>query len=226
MNKNQFFRKAVFPSAIMCVSFSCVALPISSGSLNELPDRIISMAYIIRMDPEFLNQPGDLRIKKKFNEIARIIPTSKQGNLYFMNVLPYITHYCHVQLAHDYFCGSKQLVQTEFDGYLFVTSWIHKENKRYIILISSEFGPEHTTILRISEGHAEVLYDSFHSQNACKMMPPDWGKLDVVHFVKVLSPTTYEIIVGSHTSPHQSATFKLNANLSGCSLTLLSQQLR
>ena len=207
------------------------ALP-KPATIRQLPDRLISMAYIIRHSSNgFLDKPGDPTIRDLFEPIYAMFPHSQRDDFHLISQLGFISHYCHIELTAGYFCGIEHLGDTVNNGFLFVTDWIHQDHKKYNIVIFGNTSPEQTIIVRILNNHAHVLYNSFRARNSCHFYPRSYGAtpfapLYITHFMKVLSPTKYELIVGNLIPMNvvRTATFRLEVNASSCVLTLLQQK--
>ena len=195
----------------------------SHKPMRQIADGMISMAYIMRHDGKFLMRPGDSRIKTLFREIDGMF---RNGETYFPSWLPRISHYCHIELQAGYFCGSERVTPGNLGyGYLFASDWIGQGNRRFMIVIMSMASPEQTVIARIVNRRAYVIYNTFNTENDCGMQPKSawWVRLHIVHFVKVLSPTTFVIVVGSASASERSETLRLHVGLSSCSITRLAK---
>jgi len=198
---------------------------------GDLQNRIIRLAYLLDTDPHFYDHPEN--VKRSFHDVYSIlqVPTGNGSSL--LAQLGFISAYCRVHLTPGYVCGNRhwiaQVDDPNFDGYLFVTDWITQDNKRFLVLIIGHTSPQQTIIARVTANGSSILYDSFASHNTCQITPPDYSALDVTHYIKVISPTTFEIMMGSaspmsHTGARY-ATFDLKVAASVCSLKLLSQKL-
>jgi len=200
-----------------------------AGQLHDLPGRIIALAYLVHQDTSgdfeenFLNKPGDEYLKSPFKQIYQML----SHNYDLSGTLAYVSHYCVVQLTPGFFCGDLKLPNVEY-GYLFVSDWITGHGKPYILMIVGLLAPGQTSILRITaDGKANVLYNSFSKRNECefKASALEWNVVPTTHYVKVITPTTFEIIAGGfQLKALTSATLKLNVDGDSCKLTVLSKK--
>lgn len=225
MSKRQILKKVLIAAVIILLGV-CHAhdrpsvMPIN----HQLADRIISMAYIMHHDAMFLMRPGDSHIKRLFREVDDLFRKHGQA-IHFAGSLPLVSHYCHIELQAGYFCGSRYYPGQSY-GYLFASSWIKQNHREFMIVIMSTDAPEHTVIARIENSRAQVIYNSFSTENTCVMKPKSasWVRLHIVHFVKVLSPRRFILVVGSVSAFERSETLRLHVGLSSCAITLLARK--
>lgn len=232
--------KHIFVNFMSVLVFGLVSLAASSGvglgaqesvsaQLDDLPGRFIALAYLVHQDTagdfeeNFLNKSGDEYLKSPFKQIYQMFPHGYD----LTGTLTYVSHYCVVQLTPGFFCGDLKLPNEEY-GYLFVSDWITGHGKPYILMIVGLLAPGQTSIVRITaDGKADVLYNSFSKRNECgfKASALEWNVVPTTHYVKVLNPTTFEIIAGGfQLKALTSATLKLNVDGTNCKLTVLSKK--
>jgi len=199
------------------------------GQLHDLPGRIIALAYLVSQDPgdfeeDFLNKPGNKYLKMPFKQIFRMFP----HDYGLTGALGFISNYCIVQLTPGFFCGDRKLPANSQGGYLFVSDWITGHGKPYILMIVGLLAPGQTSIVRITaDGKMNVLYSSFSKRNECefKASALEWNVVPTTHYVKVITPTTFEIIAGGfQLKALTAATLKLNVDGTNCKLTVLSKK--
>lgn len=193
-----------------------------SESAGDLPDRIIAMVYLINRDQAYLQDPAKILDIDLFRQVYDMFPRERGDDFHLLGKLTFLSRYCHVELMRGYFCGTYRLptMGTNIDGYLFVTDWISQGKNKFIVLILSYPSPEQSIVVRIKDSKATVLYDTFRDSNLCKFANPGWNKIHIIHFLKVISPNTFDFIEGSYTSPIRSATYRLTVTASGCVLAL------
>ena len=197
----------------------------SHPPMAHLADSIISMAYITHLGPEFMIRPGDSRIKRLFRKVDDLFDFHEHNLGNFWAWLQWTSHYCHMEPQAGYFCGSRTFDPNAPEGYLFVSSWIGRSKRKFMVMILSTGGPEHTFIARIAHDRAQLIYNSFAAKNMCSVGPGSaWVRLHIVHFVKVLSPRTYILKVGSSEPYQRSERMRLRIGLSSCSITRLTRR--
>lgn len=217
-----------FPLVVGLALSCCVAASLASEPRDNMPVRIISMAYLIRHSPgdfvaDFLRKPGNQSIKAPFRSLYKMFPHSKGNNFHLIGKLAFVSHYCIVQPVPGFVCGDAKLNPAD-DGYLFVTKWIGGEKDRYLIMIIGGVSPSSTSILRMAGKKVDVLYSSFDSKNSCNVITPaDWGIIAATYHVEVVNPTTFKLITGGYQGALTTeAVFKLSIDKSRCTLKLLS----
>lgn len=214
------------------VSSACLAGSTARNDYSSnLQSRVIKLAYLLDTNSNFYDYPENA--KRAFPDVysALQVPTGNGSSLFTQ--LGSLSAYCRVHMTYGFSCGNRhwmaQITDPNFNGYLFVTDWIRQANKKFFLMIIGHVSPEQTIIARVTASRAAVLYDSLGSHNACRITPADYSALDTTHYVKVLSPTTLEITMGSASPMSHSgaryATFDLTVTASACSLKLLSRKL-
>jgi len=210
------------------------------GQPHDLPGRIIALAYLVAQDPvdfeeNFPNKSGNEYLKAPFKRIFQMFPHGKEGfpnghegDFELAGTLGSISHYCIVQLTSGFFCGDREFPENSQGGYLFVSDWITGHGKPYILMIVGSVSPGQTSIVRIMDGEADVLYDSFSRKNKCGFVPSvlNWNDIATTHYVKVITPTTFKIVTGGYQmeSALAAATLKLSVDGINCKLTVLSKK--
>lgn len=141
------------------------------------------------------------------------------------------SRYCWISLKQGDVCGLKKLPESQavngqtFDGYLFVSNWIHAGEKQYFLMITSLVAPQETVIARVTyHGGVKVLYDTFEKGKPACPLPADAsiGFVSTVYRVKTLSPTRFVLYEGSYTEPTRAAILKLSLGVSSCALKVLA----
>lgn len=227
MKFNLSYLSRELPLVVSLALSCCMAASLASELRENMPVRIISMAYLVRHSPgdfvaDFLRKPSNQSIKAPFKGLYKMFPHDKGNNFHLIGKLAFVSHYCIVHPIPGFVCGDANLNLAD-DGYLFVTKWIGDGKGRYLIIIIGGVSPSSTSILRMASKKVNVLYSSFNSKNVCNVITPEnWGIIATTYHVEVVTPTTFKLITGGYQGiPNSEATFKLSIDKSSCTLKRL-----
>lgn len=231
MRAMKYFTKFLTLTVAIGVSACGVASFASNGEYSgDLQSRVIKLAYLLHTDPHFYDHPEN--VQHSFHDVYSVLQTPMENGSSLLAQLGFISEYCRVHLTPGYRCGNRvwatRTSDPNFDGYLFVTDWIEEGNKKFFVMIIGHASPQQTIIARVTEKDSSILYDSFAANDICQIIPPDYSAFDITHYVEVLSPSIFKIIMGSaYPMSHsgvRNATFELKVTASACFLRLLAQK--
>lgn len=204
---------------------------------NDFPARVLRMAKGIHdevnRDVSALQGIDKHSISRDYGpSMARIFMARRAatGAPYLMGMIT-ASRYCWIDLKPGDECGLSHLPESQainghtFDGYLFISDWVHSGGGRYFLMAISLVGPQETVIARVTYNDGvKVLYDSSRRRNPGCPLPAEAAiaRIDSVYRVKTLSPTQYELYEGSYTEPTQAAVLQLSLGASSCALKVLS----
>lgn len=205
---------------------------------SDFPAKVLQMAKAvhdeINRDVSALQRINKHTISKNYGpSMARIFMARRS-----VTGAPYLawmitaSRYCWISLKPGDECGLEKLPESQtinghiFDGYLFISNWIHAGEERYFLMIISLAGPQETVIARVTyNGGVKVLYYSSRMRNPACPLPveADIVKIDTVYRVKTLSSTRFVLYEGSYTELTPAAVLQLSLGASSCTLKVSPQ---